>query len=97
MGFKLLDGDSAVVRVNGTFKETALYSWGGMLFVEISKGSFVRLNKDGSTSKSKMQLVSLVTDRPLLADKFGRLCVDKSDGRMVLDPAQTQKLLAVDA
>lgn len=87
MGFKALEGETAIIAVGGVFKQCDLFTWDGKLFAKTA-GGFVRLKADGSTSKDKMRLEHLEYDGPLYRDRFGRLCVDEGDGhvRMIAQP-----------
>jgi len=81
--FKHLTGDTAIVRKNGVFRTCDLYSYKGQLFVKYGAG-FIRLNSDGGSSVDTVQLDMLVYDGPLYKDRFGRLCVEPSEGLIAL-------------
>lgn len=76
--FKEIEGDVAILSIGGVFKQASLYTLDGYLFAQAA-GGFVRLAADGSTSKSKMRIIKLVTDRALYQDALGRLTVEHND------------------
>jgi hypothetical protein len=90
--FKQVEGENAIVVEGGVFKQADLYTRDGYLYAKAA-GGFVRLYADGSTSKAKCRLDVLTFDKPLCADKFGRLCdASVSDARS-LEREKEQRLL----
>lgn len=73
MSFKKLDGDTAIIKNNGVYKECDLYEWDGKLFVAAA-GGFLRLNRNGSTSRPNTFIDLIKIETPLFVDKFDRLC-----------------------
>jgi hypothetical protein len=92
--FKQEEGDVAVIVAGGVFKQVDLYSRDGYLFAKFG-GGFIRLMQDGSTSKAKCRLDTLLTDLPLYRDALGRLCTDTVTGAKALDDARRATLLAL--
>lgn len=92
MTFRKIEGDTAIVSSGGVYRQCDLYDWDGKLFAKAG-GGFVRLKSNGSTSKDGLNIVHVMTDNPLLVDRFGRLCVTPGDGRKVLESAASEKLL----
>ena len=80
MSFKKRDGDTVIVRTGGVYKECDLYEMDGALFAAAS-GGFVRLNKDGSTSKPTTSFTLIKMEGTMFVDKFGRLCTSKAPDR----------------
>lgn len=82
--FKELEGDVAILIENGVYKQVPLYTRNGYLFAKIGSG-FVRIMADGSTTKAKTRLDTLMTELPLLKDSMGRLCTSDVEGAKALD------------
>jgi len=84
--FKIIEGETAVIREGGVYKEVLLATRNnGELYVK-AKGGFVRLYADGSTSAgSRCVLDTIVFDTPLYKDRVGRLCTATAKGRVALD------------
>ncbi len=91
--FKQIEGENAIIVEGGVFKQADLYTRDGYLYAKAS-GGFVRLYADGSTSKAKCRLDVMTFDKPLCADKFGRLCDASESGARSLEKAKEQRLLA---
>lgn len=72
--FQKIEGDHAVTVKGGVFTQGDLYTLHDELFVKIGSG-FLRVNKDGSTSQPGTRLHLLVYEKPLWADRFGRLTI----------------------
>jgi hypothetical protein len=89
--FKPLDGDMALLLQGGVFKPAELHERDGKLFARAA-GGFVRLYKDGRTSKTGVSFTTLVTEEPLFVDRFGRLCLTSGDQRTPLAADETQRL-----
>lgn len=94
--FTEIEGDAAILASRGTYRQAALYSWDGHLFAK-SGGGFVRLAADGSTSKSDMRIVRLITDIALYRDPLGRLTIKQTGGAKPLPGENRQALLAAPA
>lgn len=86
--FQIIEGEVAVVRQGGVYKEVPLATRNnGELYVKMN-GGFVRLYADGSTSLgSKVSLDTLALDAPLHKDKFGKLCVAPDKDRKPVESA----------
>jgi hypothetical protein len=100
--FQKVEGDHAITIKGGVFCQGDLYTLKDELFVKIS-GGFVRINRDGSTSHPSTRLHLLVYEKPLWADRFGRLTVSPGSpdqGRVpvlstadgILDAASTRRI-----
>jgi hypothetical protein len=90
--FKRLEGDTAILRINGVYKVADLYEHNGRLFAATS-GGYVRLNENGTTSKDKLAIESLQIDTALFRDRFGRLCVTGGGDRAQIPPGNLEPLL----
>lgn len=86
--FQISEGETAVIREGGVYKEVQLATRNnGELYVK-AKGGFVRLYADGSTSAgSKCAIDTLALDKPLYKDRFGKLCVAPGTNRTALETA----------
>ena len=71
--FKHMEGDSVVLVTNGVYKVADLYTRNGYLFAAYA-GGYIRLYANGSTSKDKCGIETLMFEKPLHADALGRLC-----------------------
>jgi hypothetical protein len=91
--FKKLEGDQAVVCLSGVYRLCDVYEWNSALFIKIGAG-FIRVYENGSTTKEKVFLTSIATERPLFRDKFGRITLSAESGIALAAPA-TQKLLGL--
>lgn len=94
--FQKIEGDHAVTVKFGVFSQGDLYTLNDELFVKIGSG-FVRINKDGSTSQPGTRLHLLVYEKPLWADRFGRLTVSPGSGEQGRVPVLATPLGIVDA
>ncbi len=94
--FRLLEGETAVLQVNGVLKVCDLYERHGRLFAAIGANAFVRLYANGTTSKPHMMLESLQIECALHQDRMGRLCSRPGEGWKPIEPARSQKLLKGD-
>jgi hypothetical protein len=82
--FKIVDGETAILRQSGVYKEADLYTRNeGELYAKVP-GGFIRLYADGATSKSNIMLDTLGLDSALYKDRFGKLCVADGKGRTAL-------------
>jgi hypothetical protein len=77
--FKKLEGDTAMLVQGGVYKTTDLYEWAGKLFAKAA-GGYIRLRKDGTTSKDGVRLEHMEIETPLFSDKFGRLATVNAGG-----------------
>lgn len=86
--FQIIEGETAVIREGGVYKEVQIATRNnGELYVK-AKGGFVRLYADGSTSAgSKCTLDTLALDKPLFKDRLGKLCVAPGTNRTALGTA----------
>ena len=90
MSFKKLEGDTAIVVQSGVYKQADLYTLNNGLFASYGNG-FVRLKKDGSTSRDKLNLIQLIYDGELHSDQFGRLLVKAiTNSKKIAVKANTQ-------
>lgn len=93
--FQMIDGETAVIREGGVYKEVALATRNNGELYAKAKGGFVRLYADGATSAgSKCMLDTLALDVPLYRDRLGKLCVAPGDGRSAL--AEPPAYLAIE-
>lgn len=92
MFFKKVEGEAAVLIMNGVYAQVDLYTRNGYLYAKVG-GGFVRLFADGSTTKAKMRLDTLSWDGPLRADRLGRLCTTDVADAKPLDTEKQQRLL----
>lgn len=72
--FQMREGDSAVLVINGVYKQVPLATRDGYIYAAVS-GGFVRLNSDGATSQPKMRLEHLDITTEFHRDPLGRLCL----------------------
>lgn len=82
--FKQIEGDSVVLATGGVYKVANLYTRNGYLFAAHA-GGYVRLYANGSTSKDKCGIDTLLFEKPLHADAFGRLCDGSVAGAKALE------------
>jgi len=73
-GFNKLEGEFAITRTNGVYKQVDVYERNGYLFVKHGSG-FIQLNHTGGTSTPKVNLDELNIETPIAMSKLGRLCV----------------------
>ena len=89
--FKQLEGDTAVLVAGGVYKVADLYTRNGYLFAA-SAGGYIRLYADGSTSKDKCRMDTLLTEKALCKDSRGRLCDGSVTGASKLTDAKLLEL-----
>lgn len=93
--FQEIEGETAIIAVNGVYKECAVYVRNqGELFVK-AFGGFIRLKYDGATSKSGARLDTL-TIADLWRDKLGNLCVTGNSDRQQVSGAVYVPLIGSD-
>lgn len=85
--FKHIEGDVAILKQGGVYKTADLYEWRGGLYAKAA-GGYVRLNANGTTTRDGVNIESLVCDKPLFKDRFGRI---------ELTPGAGSKALMLDA
>lgn len=90
--FKPSEGDTAVVVLNGVYKQAQLFTRDGYLYANVS-GGFVRLNEDGSTSQPKMRLDHIDIAFELHRDPLGRLCTPDAPKATLCDERKATLLL----
>lgn len=93
--FKQVEGEAAILSENGVYKQVDLYTRGGFLYAKVA-GGFVRLSRDGSTSKPKLRLDHMSWNGALYADPVGRLCTEEANisrKQSIFGTAYEQKLL----
>lgn len=76
--FRELTGDTAVIAHRGTYRVAQLFEWQNGIYARIGNG-YVRLYHNGTTSRDGFRLIHMTWDRPLFADKFGRLTTTGND------------------
>lgn len=92
---QLLEGESAVLRENGVYREVGLAVRGDGELYARAKGGFVRLHADGSTSVgSKCSLDTLSISTDLTRDRHGKLCIGSGPDRRSL-AGETPKYLTL--
>lgn len=91
--FKEIEGDCAILVSGGVYKQAPLFTMDGHLFAQTA-GGYVRLARDGSTSKPKTRIQKLITDMPLYQDGLGRLTVQDGPRCKPLAAEHTRALLA---
>lgn len=95
--FSEVTGEVAIIIDGGVYKQVPLYIRYGRLYAQVGSG-FIKLQRDGSTSKPKVRLETLTWDHQALgSDKLGWLC----DPTMVedaipLQPPLMKKLFGLD-
>lgn len=91
--FKELEGDVAILIENGVYKQVPVYTRDGYIFAKLG-GGFVRIMSDGSTTKAKVRLDTIMTEHPLMRDAVGRLCMAGVSGAKALDDRSKTLLLS---
>lgn len=89
--FKQIEGDSVVLTIGGVYKPADLYTRDGYLFAAHA-GGYVRLYANGSTSKDKCGIDTLLFEKPLHVDKLGRLCDASVTGAKAIDAPKLKAL-----
>lgn len=77
--FKKLEGDTVMLRQGGIYKPVDLYEWNGGLYAQLG-GGYIRLRKDGTTTKAGVDFVHMEVEAVIYADKFGRLATSHKEG-----------------
>lgn len=90
--FQEVEGEAAILVENGVYKQVPVYTRDGYLYAKIA-GGFVRLMADGATTKSKLRLDFMTSEKKLYCDPLGRLCTQDVKGAVSLEPAKAQMLL----
>lgn len=90
--FQHVEGEAAVVVENGVYKQVDLYTRDGYLYAK-TKGGFVRLFADGSTTAVKMRLDHMSWDGALFKDPMGKLCTSDVRGARQLEAPKAWLLL----
>lgn len=72
--FTKLEGDSVLLSSKGVYHPCDLYTFNGALFAK-TRGGYVRLRENGTTTKDGTNFTYLEYSGPLYADQFGRLTV----------------------
>lgn len=76
-----LTGHEVCLIERGVYRQCPLYTnRDGFLFARVGSG-FIRLNRDGTTSKAGARVDLLVYDGRLYRDSFGRLTTDPAKGK----------------
>lgn len=71
--FKKVEGAAAITITGGVYKQVDVYERDEFLYAKDGAG-FVRLYKNGSTTKANVRFVELHCDYVLCSDGVGRLC-----------------------
>lgn len=74
-GFRKLDGEFAITKQDGVFRQADVYERNGYLFVAHGNG-FVQLQSTGGTSSPKVNLDELNMTTPVAMNPTGRLCIE---------------------
>lgn len=82
--FQQVEGEAVVLVDSGVYKQVDIYTRDGYLYAKIG-GGFVRLNRDGSTTKHRMRIDTMTWTGSLHSDKLGRLCTDKVESSLPLE------------
>jgi hypothetical protein len=90
--FKQVEGEAAIVVINGVYKQCDLYERDGYIYAKTA-GGFVRLMADGSTTRAKMRLDFMTWTGSLCRDSIGRLCSPDVAGSRTLESNKAQLLL----
>lgn len=94
--FEELSGDQICLVIGGVYVPCPVFQRpNGDLFARY-KGGYVRLYANGATSKDRLKVEVLHTERPLFVDKFGRLGLIAGPGREALPHAATLALTGAD-
>lgn len=91
MFFTQVEGEAAVVVVNGVYKQCEIYTRGGFLFAKTA-GGYVALKADGSTSHPKVRLDTLSWEDGLFRNAVGRLCTSERKGAIALEGPKAKQL-----
>ncbi len=94
-GFKLIEGEYAIVSTGGVFKQVPLAERDGLIYAATG-GGFIQLRADGSSSKSSVRLDELSWEGPLHKTKLGKLCRPGVADSKPLPNEAAQLLLASD-
>ena len=94
--FKQIEGEAAVLVINGVYKQCDLYERDGYLYAK-ALGGFVRLFHDGATTQPRMRLETLSWTGALNRDSLGRLCRPGTAGSQALEAPKAQLLLGASA
>jgi hypothetical protein len=84
MGLFQKTEETAIISVNGLFRQCEVYTWDGWLFAKYP-GGYIRLHADGSTSKPNVTIRQLHWNGPLSKDTFGRLAKPEVPNTKLLD------------
>jgi len=90
--FKHVEGEAAVLIINGVYKQCDLYERDGYVYAKAA-GGFVRLFADGATTKPKMRLDFMSWTGALNRDNMGRLCLPGTSGSKALEAPKALLLL----
>ncbi len=90
--FQQVEGVACILSQNGGETQNDIYKRDGYLYAK-SGNVFVRLNRDGSTTKAKVRLVHMTFDEDLFSDAMGRLCTGEVKTAKPLDHKVANQLL----
>ena len=90
--FTQLEGDAAILVSKGVYKQVPLYARDGVIYAK-ANGGFIKLNTDGSTSKSDHRLDTLAIEAPLYKGPFGWLRTSGGNGAKPLGSQESERLL----
>jgi hypothetical protein len=95
--FKQVEGEAAIVVINGVYKQCDIFERDGYLYAKAA-GGFVRLFADGATTKAKMRLETLsIGAGEVCRDNIGRLCRPGVSGAIAIEAKSAQLLLGAPA
>lgn len=69
--FQICEGSAVIILNDGNYRKVDLYKRGKSLFAEATKGRYVRLSQNGSTSNPKMLWDEIIHDRPIAITPSG--------------------------
>lgn len=92
--FKEIEGDCAIVRISGVYKQLPLFTRNGYLYAAIGSNGYVRLKSDGTTSKPNMSLEHLETELELYHDSFSRLGTKRIPNAKKLTSTEIPRLIS---
>lgn len=91
--FQHVEGETAIIVERGVYRQVDVYIRDGILYAKSGSG-FIKLNADGSTTKSHARLETLTWDgSPLAKTLYGALCENSRPGAKQLQAPEQLKLL----
>lgn len=71
--FQQVEGAVAILNTKGVEQQVDVYTRNGFYYAEVSKGKFVRIYANGSTTKAAVRIDLLHSDDFIGVDRLGRL------------------------